>query len=81
LRWRLTWNLCCTTDGRVLNTLPGVAVIRAAAFAAHTLPITKCPDAEHLYSATGLAPALYERPSCIAVAGSPGKGWPSTATR
>jgi transposase len=44
----------------VLTTLPGVATIRAAAFAAHSLPIARFPDAEHLYSATGLAPALYE---------------------
>jgi transposase len=48
------------TDGQVLTTLPGVAVNRAAAFAAHSLPITRFSDAEHLYSATGLAPALYE---------------------
>jgi transposase len=48
------------TDGQVLITLPGVAVVRASAFAAHSLPITRFPDAEHLYSATGLAPALYE---------------------
>ena len=35
-------------------------MIRAAAFAAHSLPIAKFPDAEHLYSATGLAPATYQ---------------------
>jgi transposase len=46
--------------GHVLTTLPGVAVVRAAGFAAHSLPINRYPDAEHLYSATGLAPALYE---------------------
>jgi len=34
-----------------------VAVVRAAAFAAHTLPIERWATAEHLYSATGLAPA------------------------
>jgi transposase len=48
------------TDGQVLTTLPGVAAIRAAAFAVHSLPIDRFPDAEHLYSATGLAPALYQ---------------------
>ena len=48
------------TDGQVLTSLPGVGVLRAAAFAAHSLPICRFPDAEHLYSATGLAPALYE---------------------
>ncbi len=52
--------LLAGTDGQVLTTLPGVAVVRAAAFAAHTLPIARYPDAEHLYSATGLAPALYQ---------------------
>jgi len=46
--------------GQVLTSLPGVAVVRAAGFAAHSLPIGRFPDAEHLYSATGLAPALYE---------------------
>lgn len=48
------------TDGQILTSLPGVAILRAAAFAAHSLPISRFPDAEHLYSATGLAPALYE---------------------
>lgn len=45
------------TDGQVLTGLPGVAVMRAAASAAHTLPIDRGPRPEHLYSATGLAPA------------------------
>jgi transposase len=52
--------LLANTDGQVLTSLPGVAVNRAAAFAAHSLPITRFPDAEHLYSATGLAPAMYQ---------------------
>jgi transposase len=52
--------LLAGTDGQVLTSLPGVAVVRAAAFAAHSLPIARFPDAEHLYSATGLAPALYQ---------------------
>jgi transposase len=52
--------LLARTDGQVLTSLPGVATNRAAAFAAHSLPIGRFPDAEHLYSATGLAPALYE---------------------
>ena len=52
--------LLADTDGQVLTTLPGVAVLRAAAFAAHSLPIGRFPDAEHLYSATGLAPAMYQ---------------------
>jgi hypothetical protein len=52
--------LLAQTDGQILTSLPGVAAIRAAAFAAHSLPIERFPDAEHLYSATGLAPALYQ---------------------
>jgi transposase len=52
--------LLAGTDGQVLTSLPGVAAIRAAAFAVHSLPIERFPDAEHLYSATGLAPAMYE---------------------
>jgi transposase len=49
--------------GQILTTLPGVATVRAAAFAAHTLPIERFPSPEHLYSATGLAPASYESAS------------------
>jgi transposase len=52
--------LLVATEGQILTTLPGVAVTRAAAFAAFSLPIARFPDAEHLYSATGLAPALYQ---------------------
>ena len=52
--------LLAQTNGRVLTSLPGVAVVRAAAFAAHSLPIERFPTAERLYSATGLAPASYE---------------------
>jgi len=55
--------LLAGTEGQVLTSLPGVAVNRAAAFAVHSLPITNFPDAEHLYSATGLAPAMYESAS------------------
>jgi transposase len=52
--------LLAGTAGQVLTTLPGVAVIRAAGFAAFSLPIERFPTAEHLYSATGLAPARYQ---------------------
>ena len=52
--------LLAQTDGQVLTTLPGVAVVRAAEFAAYTLPIERWPTPEHLYSATGLAPATYQ---------------------
>ena len=55
--------LLARTDGQILTTLNGVAVVRAAAFAAHTLPIERWPTAEHLYSATGLAPASYQSAS------------------
>lgn len=52
--------LLAQTPGQVLTTLPGVAVVRAAAFSAFTLPIERWPTPEHLYSATGLAPATYQ---------------------
>ena len=52
--------LLAATTGQILTTLPGVSTIRAAAFAAYSLPIERFPDAEHLYSATGLAPGLYQ---------------------
>ena len=52
--------LLAGTDGQILTSLPGVAAIRAAAFAVHSLPISRFPDAGHLSSATGLAPARYE---------------------
>jgi len=52
--------LLAASDGQVLTTLPGVASVRAAAFAAHTLPVERFPTPEQLYSATGLAPASYE---------------------
>ena len=52
--------LLAASAGQVLTTLPGVATVRAAAFAAHTLPIERFPTPEQLYSATGLAPASYE---------------------
>jgi len=41
--------LLAATEGQILTTLPGVAVTRAAAFAAFSLPIARFPDAEHLY--------------------------------
>lgn len=49
--------LLADSPGQILTSLPGVATVRAAAFAAHTLPIERFPTPEHLYSATGLAPA------------------------
>jgi transposase len=55
--------LLAATDGQVLTTLPGVAAVRAAGFAAHSLPIQRFPTAEHLYAATGLAPAAYQSAS------------------
>lgn len=48
------------TAGQILTTLPGVAVVRAAAFSAYTLPIERWATPEDLYSATGLAPATYQ---------------------
>jgi transposase len=52
--------LLARTDGQVLTTLPGVAIVRAAEFSAYTLPIERWPTPEQLYSATGLAPATYQ---------------------
>lgn len=52
--------LLIETPGQILTTLPGVAAMRAAAFAVHALPISRFPTAERLYSYTGLAPARYE---------------------
>lgn len=55
--------LLSRSAGEVLTSLPGVLTVRAAAFAAHSLPIERFPTPEHLYSATGLAPASYESAS------------------
>jgi transposase len=55
--------LLAASPGQILTTLPGVATVRAAAFAAHTLPVERFPTPEHLYSATGLAPASYQSAS------------------
>lgn len=52
--------LLAESHGQVLTTLPGVAEVRAAAFAVHALPIERFATAERLYSSTGLAPARYE---------------------
>ena len=52
--------LLADSAGQILTSLPGVSTIRAAAFAAHSLPIERFPTPEQLYSATGLAPASYE---------------------
>jgi transposase len=52
--------LLAKTPGQILTTLPGVAIVRAAAFSAYTLPVERFPTPEHLYSATGLAPASYQ---------------------
>jgi transposase len=55
--------LLAVSAGQVLTSLPGVSTVRAAAFAAHTLPVERFRTPEHLYSATGLAPATYESAS------------------
>jgi transposase len=52
--------LLASTAGQVLTSLPGVGVIRAATFAAFSLPIERFPSAGQLYSATDLAPARYQ---------------------
>jgi len=55
--------LLADSAGQILTSLPGVSTVRAAAFAAHALPIERFPTPERLYSATGLAPASYESAS------------------
>ena len=55
--------LLAATAGQILTTLPGVAAVRAASFAAHSLPIDRFPTADHLYAATGLAPAAWQSAS------------------
>jgi transposase len=52
--------LLADSAGEILTSLPGVSTVRAAAFAAHTLPVERFATPEQLYSATGLAPASYE---------------------
>ena len=52
--------LLAQTTGKVLLSLPGVGIVRAAGFCSFTLPIERWPSPEQLYSATGLAPAVYQ---------------------
>ena len=68
--------LLALTDGQVLTTLPGVKAIRAACFSAFTLPVARFPTAEHLYSATGLAPASYQSSSIDRRSGISRQGLP-----
>lgn len=68
--------LLALTPGQVLTTLPGVKVVRAACFSAFTLPIARFPTAEHLYSATGLAPASYQSSSIERRSGISRQGLP-----
>ena len=74
--------LLADSAGQILTTLPGVSTVRAAAFAAHTLPIERFATPEHLYSATGLAPASYESATVRRRGGDlAAPACPSTATR
>lgn len=68
--------LLAKTDGQILTTLPGVAGVRAACFSAFSLPIERFPTAEHLYSATGLAPASYQSSSINRRSGISRQGLP-----
>jgi transposase len=52
--------LLANSAGQILTSLPGVWIVRAAAFSAHTLPVERLATPDQLYSATGLAPASYE---------------------
>lgn len=68
--------LLALTAGQILTTLPGVKTVRAACFSAFTLPIDRFPTAEHLYSATGLAPASYQSSSIERRSGISRQGLP-----
>lgn len=68
--------LLATTEGQVLTSLPGVKAVRAGAFAAFSMPIANYPTAEHLYSATGLAPASYQSSSIDRRSGISRQGLP-----
>ena len=72
--------LLAQTEGQVLTTLPGVKTVRAAAFAAFSMPITRFPTAEHLYCATGLAPSTYQSSTIERRRGISRQDCPSTAT-
>jgi transposase len=48
--------LLAATPGQLLTSLPGVAAV-------HSLPIDRFPTADHLYAATGLAPATWQSAS------------------
>ena len=72
--------LLARTDGQVLTTLPGVAVVRASGFAAHSLPITRFPTPSTCTPRPGSRPrSTSQRPSGVA-GGSPVRAWPSIAT-
>jgi hypothetical protein len=73
--------LLAGTGGQILTSLPGVAVTRAAAFAAHSLPIARFPDAEHLYSATGSRRRSMSPRRCASAGGSLVRAWRSIAMR
>jgi transposase len=68
--------LLAATDGQILTTLPGVAAVRAASFAAHSLPIDRFPTADHQYAATGLAPATWQSASLTRRGRSSRRGLP-----
>jgi hypothetical protein len=72
--------LLAVSDGQVLTTLPGVAAVRAAGFAAHSLPIDRFETAEQLYAAPAWPPLPGSRPASNAAAGSAAKAGQSTAT-
>jgi hypothetical protein len=62
--------LLTKTPGQILTSLPGVAVVRAAAFSAYTLPIERWETPEYLYSATALRRRAISPPRLPDVDGS-----------
>jgi transposase len=72
--------LLARTDGQVLTSLPGVATIRAAAFAAHSLPIARFPTLSTGTPRPGWPQRCISPPASAVADGSRVRAWPSTAT-
>jgi hypothetical protein len=73
--------LLAATPGQILTTLPGVAAVRAASFAAHSLPIQRFPTLSTCTPPPGWPRPPGSQPACTDVAGSAARACLSTATR
>jgi hypothetical protein len=72
--------LLAATPGQILTTLPGVATVRAASFAAYSLPSAASPPLSTCTRPPGWPQRPGSRPACSAAAAAPAKAWLSTAT-